>query len=303
MEGTQKILKRNQCISSSETLVVSPGWRPGRGGSPATAGVVMGWRVPLIPPVIVPVPLVVIPGWPVVPVRLPVPVLSVPVLPPVPVLVVPVPLPVVVPVPVMIVMVARLFPVSRRTIIVTIILVIAIITSIIVATGWRGSPVIISIISIIASTPPSVITAASILSSTTTSGISTTSSEARSCGFAVVEVNPGCWAVGGGGDGEVNPDSEPCYLSPIQLLSGLLRITHAVKVNEGKSSGSFRWTIKNHIDLLNLPKLAKFPLQILLSCREVQSKHAQAVGWLWVLPVSAYLRGPGERARPASGRS
>lgn len=263
----------------------------------------MGWWVPLIPPVIVPVPLVVIPGWPVVPVRLPVPVLSVPVLPPVPVLIVPIPLPVVVPVPVMIVMVARLLSVPGRTVIVTVILVIAIITSIIVATGWWGSPVIVSVISIIASTPSSVITAASILPSATSSRISSPSSKARSRGLAVVEVHTGCWAVGGGGDREVDPDCEPCYLSSIQLLSGLLRITHGVKINEGKSPGSFRWTIKNHIDLLNLPKLAEFPLQILLSCGEVQSKHAQAVGWLWVLPVSAYLRGSGKRARPASGRS
>jgi len=228
----------------------------------------MGWWIPLIPPVIVPVPLIVIPGWPVVPVRLPVPVISVPILPPVPVVVVPIPLPVVVPVPVMIVMVARFLSVSRGAIIVTIILVITIITSIIIPTGWRRSPVIISVIPVIAS-PSSVITAASILSSPTPTRLSSSSSKSRSGGLTMVEVNTRCWAVGGSGDREVNPYCKPCYLSSIHLLSCFLRITHAVEVNEGKPSGSFRWTIKHHINLLNLPKLAKFSLEILLSCGEV----------------------------------
>lgn len=264
---------RNKVVIFVDSLIVwSPRWwRARRRWSPAAAGVMMWRRVSVISPVVVPVPLIVVSGWPVVPIRLPVPVVPVPVLPPVPVFVVPVPLPVVmvpgIPVSVMVVMIARLLPVPWWTVIISVVFVIAIITSIIVSTWWGRSSVVVSIISIVASSS-SVITTPSIFTSPTATAISS-SSEAWSSGLAMVEVHPRCGTVSRRSDGKVNSDSESGNFCSVQLFPGLLCVTYGVEINEGETSWSLGRSIQYHVHLLYLPELAKLPLQVLLRGGEI----------------------------------
>ena len=170
--------------------------------------------------------LVVIPGWPLVTIRLtisvvPVSVLAVTVVT-VSVLIVTISL----PVSVVAILVVTIIPTGRR-----IVPLVLVITSIVIPrrrSSLVSVPVIISV-SVISVT-------VSATRRTATAAARVTESEARSGGLAVVEIHSRCWLVGILGDGEVHSDLEAGNLCPIESLSCLLCITNLFKVDESKSS-------------------------------------------------------------------
>ena len=89
-----------------------------------------------------------------------------------------------------------------------------------------------------------------------------------------------------GCDGEIHTDPPPVNVDAIALFLGLYSVIDRPEVDEGKSSGSARLSVIHHLHLLYLAVVAKHvPKPTLLSVH-TQPKHADAIVWLRVVPIS-----------------
>jgi len=124
---------------------------------------------------------------------------------------------------------------------------------------------------------------------------SVSSSAAPSPGGGPAHVHAGSGGVGPLGDGVVHTDLPAVHLSPIESLFGLSSIIHILEVDECKAAAAASVTVKDHLDLLEGPKLLKLSLELPLVGVEAQSEHAEALAGLGIVSVALVTSSVGHR--------
>ena len=115
------------------------------------------------------------------------------------------------------------------------------------------------------------------------------------------------------GDGVVHTDLPAVHLSPIESLFGLSSIIltrillqsfltgmnvnsyHILEVDECKAAAAASVTVKDHLDLLEGPKLLKLSLELPLVGVEAQPEHAEALAGLGIVSVALVTSSVGHR--------